>query len=523
MGESPNGQERGAASAAAPEYALLSTEQMYAADKAAISGGVPGVTLMENAGRKVAEAITARWPRADRVAVLCGPGNNGGDGFVVARHLAGAGYRVRLALLGDVARLSGDAAEMAVRWSGVVEPLSPDVLAGADIIVDGLFGAGLARPLDGAALETLEAADRMPAPIIAIDTPSGMEGTGGQILGFAPRAELTVTFFRKKTGHVLMPGRALCGELVVADIGIPGAVLESLGPMACENTPELWRHVLPLAAPGGHKYDRGHAVVMSGPMAATGAARLAARGVLRAGAGLVTVASPREALAVNAAHLTAIMLRECDGAADLAGMLADQRFNVVVLGPGNGVGETTRQRVVAALESTASVVLDADALTSFEADPGGLFAAIRGRSSSVVMTPHEGEFGRLFPQLAVGREFSLNGAPASKAERAARAAAESGAVIVLKGPDTVIAAPSGRLAINTNAPPQLATAGSGDVLAGVVAGLLAQRAPAFEAACAACWLHGAAALAFGPGLIAEDLPEALPGVLAGLMVSGGQV
>jgi hydroxyethylthiazole kinase-like uncharacterized protein yjeF len=178
---------------------------------------------------------------------------------------------------------------------------------------------------------------------------------------------------------------------------------------------------------------------------------------------------------------------------------------------------------VAALESTASVVLDADALTSFEADPGGLFAAIRGRSSSVVMTPHEGEFGRLFPQLAVGREFSLNGAPASKAERAARAAAESGAVIVLKGPDTVIAAPSGRLAINTNAPPQLATAGSGDVLAGVVAGLLAQRAPAFEAACAACWLHGAAALAFGPGLIAEDLPEALPGVLAGLMVSGGQV
>lgn len=512
MGECPGGGER----KASRQCALLSTEQMYAADKAAIAGGVAGILLMENAGRKVAAAIMARWPRADRVAVLCGPGNNGGDGFVVARHLAGAGYRVRLALLGDVARLSGDAAQMAARWSGGVEPLSPGVLEGADIVVDALFGAGLARPLEGAARQTLEVAGSAAAPIVAIDMPSGVEGTGGQALGFAPKACLTVTFFRKKTGHLLMPGRALCGEVAVADIGIPQTVLDGLGQLARENGPALWHDELPSVAVGGHKYHRGHAVVMSGPLAATGAARLAARGALRVGAGLVTVASPVEALAVNAAHLTAIMLRECDGPADLAGLLADRRLNAIALGPGNGVGEGTRQRVMAALESAASVVLDADALTSFEGDPGALFRALRKRAAPAILTPHEGEFARLFPHLAAGRELTAAGAPVSKAERAARAAAESGAVIVLKGADTVIAAPDGRLAINANAPPQLATAGSGDVLTGLVTGLLAQNMAGFEAACAACWLHGEAARLFGSGLIAEDLPETLPQVLSGL-------
>ena len=500
--------------------ALLTTGQMYAADRAAISGGIAGTELMENAGRAVAGAIIARWPRAGLAVVLCGPGNNGGDGFVIARLLREAGFPVRLGLLGAADRLSGDAAAMAARWQGGIEPLTVALLDGAALIVDALFGAGLARPLEGAALQVLAAAHNLGAPIIAVDMPSGVEGTGGQVLGFAPHAALTVTFFRKKCGHLLMPGRAHCGEVLVADIGIPDAVLESLGAMARENAPRLWLDVFPRPRADGHKYDRGHCVVKSGPLISTGAARLAARGALRAGAGLVTVASPPDALAVNAAHLTAIMLAECSDAGAFGLLLADARRNAVLLGPGNGVGADTRKFVEAALASGAAVVLDADALTSFESGAGGqtgaedLFAVIRGRRGDVVLTPHEGEFGRLFPQLRAGRELEADGFPVAKTERAARAASESGAVVVLKGADSVIAAPDGRLAINGNGSPYLASAGSGDVLAGIITGLIAQGMPGFEAACAGCWLHGEAARNFGPGLIAEDLPDMLPRIMA---------
>jgi NAD(P)H-hydrate epimerase len=478
---------------------ILTTAEMAAADAFAVKQGVPSLTLMENAGRAVAEAIAARFKPCP-VAVLCGPGNNGGDGFVVARLLDESGFTVCVATDGGH---KGDADIMAAKWSGEVVALTPDALRGARLVVDGLFGAGLARPLTGAYAAMVEALNDL--PVVAIDLPSGVSGDTGQPLsGVHVRAALTATFFRKKPVHLLLPGRALCGEVVVADIGIPaGAASTRLH----ENGPALWRYPFPEA--GGHKYTRGHAVIVSGPAHATGAARMAARGALRVGAGLVSVASPPEALAVNAAHLTAIMLKPFEGAEGLAKLLEDKRINAVALGPGLGVGGETRALADAVLTSGAAIVLDADALTSFKDDPEALFARLHDRC---VLTPHAGEFERIFPGL-------LDESP-SKVEAARAAAARAGCTVILKGGDTVIADASGKAAVNADAPAWLATAGAGDVLTGLVAGLLAQDMTAFHAAACAVWLHGAAAARFGPGLIAEDLPEMLPVVLAGLQEDG---
>jgi NAD(P)H-hydrate epimerase len=583
-------------------HELLTTQEMAEADRRAVALGVPSLTLMENAGRVVADEAEKMTPRGSKVIVMCGPGNNGGDGFVAARHLKERGYDVRVAGLVPVERLKGDAAVMARRWGVSAGAVHPSLVEGAALIIDALFGAGLDRPLSGAAADAIthiNAARAQGVPILAVDVPSGLGGTTGNVIGDAVVvANRTVTFFRKKPGHLLMPGRPLCGDVVVADIGIPSAVLAfplegevsrsdgggadiggspPAGPSghlplkgggeadglskACENAPLNWRDVFPSVRAEGHKYTRGHALVVSGPVFQSGAARMSARGALRIGAGLVTVASPTSALPENAAHLTAIMLKPCPSARALAEILEDKRKNAVVIGPGAGVGEDTRELVLAALKSGAACVLDADALTSFaqKEDEGAgsvgfgftgavrptsnypetLFAAIRrsllplGRRSpeggdegavhrdghdspptptlsprgegAVVLTPHEGEFKRLFGDVA--------SAGASKLERARAAAKLSGAIVVLKGPDTVIAAPDGVAAINANAPATLATAGSGDVLAGFIGGLLAQGMPAFEAACAAVWLHGECANVFGPGLIAEDLPEVLPQVL----------
>jgi NAD(P)H-hydrate epimerase len=490
---------------------ILTTAEMAAADAFAVARGVPSLTLMENAGRAVADAIAARFKPCP-VTVLCGPGNNGGDGFVVARRLDESGFTVRVASDG---MNKGDAAVMAANWSGETVALTPDALHGARLVVDGLFGAGLSRPLEGAAAQMVEVLNDL--PVVAIDLPSGISGDTGQPLSAVyVRAVLTVTFFAKKPAHLLLPGRALCGEIVLADIGIPA---EAAATGLHENTPALWRYPWPQEE--GHKYGRGHCVVISGGPASTGAARLAARGALRVGAGLVSVASPPNAVMVNAAHLTAIMLKRFDGAAELAALLEDRRLNAVVIGPALGVGGETREMVMAALQGGApgasatagaikrGIVLDADALTSFKDDPDALFARLHDRC---VLTPHDGEFDRIFPGL---REAS-----ASKVEATRAAAARAGCTVLLKGGDTVIASPSGKAAINANAPAFLATAGAGDVLAGFIGGLLAQgqnnNMSGFDAACAGAWLHGAAAAHFGPGLIAEDLPEALPAVLAQL-------
>jgi ADP-dependent NAD(P)H-hydrate dehydratase / NAD(P)H-hydrate epimerase len=509
-----------------PGHELLTAAEMGQADALAIASGVPSLELMENAGAAVAEAADRMAAGGSlSVSVICGPGNNGGDGFVAARLLRDGGHRVRAGLLGALADLKGDAAAMAARWGNAVEPLSPDTLAGADLIIDALFGAGLTRPLEGVAAEVVAAANASGQAILAVDVPSGLDGSTGRADGPVIQATETVTFFRLKPGHLLLPGRALCGTVQLADIGIPAVVLDRIGPRTSANRPSLWRTLYPWPRLDGHKYTRGHAVVISGPPESTGAARMGARAALRVGAGLVTIAGSPAATAINATHETAVMVRAMASDGAIADFLADARHNAVLVGPGAGVGRNTAATVATILASPAAVVLDADALTSFAVDEedapvratgfgfvlrgaepppdgAGLFEAIRARQAPVVLTPHDGEFKRLFGEL-----------PGSKLDRARSAAEASGAVVVLKGPDTVIASPDGRAAINDNAPPWLATAGAGDVLAGIITGLLAQRMPAFEAACAAVWLHGECASLFGPGLIAEDLPETLPQVL----------
>jgi len=482
---------------------LLTTAEIAEADRLTIAGGVAGIALMETAGQAVADRVAARHPTGTRVAVVAGPGNNGGDGFVAARLLAERGYRVTLLLAGDRERLKGGAALAAQRWSGPCVAAAPAALMPAEIVVDALFGAGLDRPVEGVARAMIEAMNTAPC-VLAVDLPSGINGTTGAVMGLAVKAAETVTFFRRKIGHVLLPGRLYCGSIRVADIGIPADVLEQIKPRCWLNGPELWAKSFPVPRVEGHKYGRGHAVVVSGGFSSTGAARLAARGALRAGAGLVTIASPRDALLVNAEANLAVMVRPVEGADGLKEFLSDRRRNAVVLGPGGGVGGEMRQLVLAALAGERAVLLDADALTSFADEPQTLFAAVTARARPTVLTPHEGEFSRLFKEI--------NEESHSKLERARRAAKASGAIVLLKGPDTVVAAPDGRAAIANNAPPWLATAGSGDVLAGLAAGCLAQGMPGFEAAAAAVWLHGEAGAEAGPGLIAEDLPDVMPKV-----------
>jgi NAD(P)H-hydrate epimerase len=478
-----------------PVTCLLSVKEMYAADAAAIASGVSGLALMEAAGWQVARAIRQRYtPRP--VVVLCGPGNNGGDGFVVARLLQGWGWPVRLSLLGEVERLRGDAAAMAGRWRGAVQPLTDASLDGAALVVDALFGAGLTRPLDGAARAVVEAITAQGLDVVAIDVPSGVDGDSGQVLGVAPLARLTVTFFRPKPGHALLPGRLLCGEVVVGDIGIPPSVLDAIAPRCFLNRPVLWAERFPWPQPEGHKYARGHLLVCGGATM-TGAARLAALAGRRAGAGLATIVAADEALAVYRTDQSGTIVQSLDAWDSL---LADPRKNAAVIGPGLGVGEATRRLVLSALAAGKACVLDADALTSFAADPATLWAA----GGMAVLTPHDGEYARLFPHRG------------DRLTRARRAAEDSGAVVLLKGPDTVIAAPDGRAAICINAPPTLATGGAGDVLAGIIGGLLAQGMDRFDAACSAAWTHGDAAQRFGPGLIAEDLITTLPAVWGGL-------
>jgi hydroxyethylthiazole kinase-like uncharacterized protein yjeF len=495
---------------------LLTPAEMAEADRLTIAGGTPGIELMENAGRAVADAVARRYPSgAPQVRIVAGPGNNGGDGFVTARILADRGFPVRVLLLGDRGKLKGDAAEAARRWQGPIELASPQALAGAGVIVDALFGAGLDRPVTGEAAAIIEAINAAGVSVIAVDLPSGVHGNSGQVQEAGVSASETVTFFRKKPGHLLLPGRLHCGPVEVADIGISVNVLNAIKPALFVNAPPLWADHFPVPKAAGHKYSRGHAVVMSGGLASTGAARLAARGALRAGAGLVTIASPSDALAVNAAASLSIMVRQVDGPTELSALLKDRRLNAVVLGPGGGVGSALRELVSVALATECAVVLDADALTSFGEAPETIFSIVKSRCYKTILTPHDGEFIRLFNKQI---EVPTNSA---KYERARRASEASGAVVLLKGGDTVVAAPDGRVSVAENAPPWLATGGSGDVLAGIVAGLLAQGMPAFEAASSAVWLHGEAANAVGPGLIAEDIPDALNGVYRQLFVDLG--
>jgi len=495
---------------------LLTPAEMGEADRMTVAAGTPGSALMEAAGLAVADEASRLARSRGRIAVLCGPGNNGGDGFVAARLLGSRGFPVDLGLLGRREALRGDAAQAAARFAGAVLPAGAVDLSDAACVIDALFGAGLARDIDGEArtlIERINAYARAGGRTLAVDTPSGVDGATGKIRGVAVEATATVTFFRLKPGHLLEPGRSLAGAIRLADIAMPASVLPRIGPTSFVNGPAVWRGSLPRLDYRSHKYARGAALVLSGPSHQTGAARLAARAALRAGAGIVTLASPLEAVAVNAAHMTAVMVAPFAGASGFEALLADARRRAVALGPGAGAGRELRGYVAAALTRPAdgrTIVLDADALTSFSGDAGKLAMLVAPGGHDVVMTPHEGEFARLF---AGAGDIDPD---ADKLARARAAARLTGAIVVLKGADAVVAAPDGRAAIGWDLPPTLATAGSGDVLTGFVTGLAAQGVPAFEAAAAAVWLHGAAARAFGPGLISEDLPEALPEALAAL-------
>jgi hydroxyethylthiazole kinase-like uncharacterized protein yjeF len=495
---------------------LPSPVEMAEIDRLAIAAGpFDGVGLMRRAGAAVAGEVLRRYPAASRVHVLAGPGNNGGDGYVCARLLMESGVCVSLWISG-APRAGGDAALVAAECRAERLPLAEFTAKRGEVVIDAIYGAGLSRSIDGDAAKAIELAAELALPVVAVDLPSGVAGECGRVLGHAFRADMTVTFTRKKPGHLLLPGRGLCGEVVLADIGISDAIIAEKNVRTFENGPALWSGCLPVPAVDTHKYRRGHVGVFSGGPSATGAARLSAMAAARSGAGAVTVLSPANAMQVNAAHLTAIMLRKVSGVDDLNRIMKSRSPSALVLGPGFGVGEKARLFALTALQGgreggLEGLVLDADGLTSFRGMPSSLFAAAGAeRAPPLVLTPHEGEFSRLFPDLAADEGLS-------KLDRARRAASRSHGVVIYKGADTVIASPDGRAAINVNGAPWLATAGSGDVLAGIAGGLLAQGMPAFEAACAAVWLHAEAGRRFGPGLVAEDLPAALVPLLHELM------
>jgi hydroxyethylthiazole kinase-like uncharacterized protein yjeF len=533
---------------------LLTAAQMRAIERTAIDGGaVSGLELMERAGRGVVSAVFDAWPdlaaAPHAAVVLCGPGNNGGDGYVVARLLRNRGWHVDVFALGDPDRLPADAAVNRAAWAPfgrvtALEALTPAVIEGSDLVVDALFGTGLTRGFEpppglGQAFHDLfgedgPGKDAVPSPrVVAVDIVSGIDADSGRVLATGGpwvgvmAAHLTVTFHAPKLGHVLADGPRYCRQLSVVDIGLEAsmeedpAVARAVDPVA---RPEVRARLGKGGARAGHKYDHGHALVLSGPMGRSGAARLAARAALRVGAGLVTVVAPESAMLENACQLTAVMLRRCDGPEALAELLGDERVTSICLGPGLGVGEGTAALVEVALAASATrslgVVLDADALTSFRDGPERLFSLTRA-NCGVVLTPHDGEFARLFPDLADRLRDTPTEGPAVSRLDAVRAAAErAGCVVLLKGPDTVIAAPDGRARVHVaaydRAAPWLATAGAGDVLAGMIAGFLAWGFGGAASAEASAWLHVEAARAFGPGLTAEDLPETLPRVFRDL-------
>ena len=473
---------------------LITNEVMRACEQAVIRDGIPGFTLMKQAGSGTASIIAAENPLSSQILVVCGPGNNGGDGFIIAVELKKSGFAVSVACSAARESLNGDAFLAASLWKEDILSLENTVPEQYDIIVDALFGTGLTRDITGSANDLIERINASRKKVYAVDMPSGIDGNSGQIHGIAVQAARTVTFFSAKQGHYLYPGREYCGKLDIIDIGIPYPQ-DFLQTNPHLNTPSWWR--LTDFSEQIHKYEKGHVLVFSGGELQTGASRLAALAALRTGAGLVTILASLEAARIQAAHLTSVMIRECTDKEDLERILQDKRFNAAVIGPGFGIGETAREYVRQLCSADLALVIDADGLSSLAQEPENLPKLFAGKK--VVLTPHEGEFQRLFSSYPLSRQ-------AGKIERARLAAKLCGSVIVYKGADTVIAALDGQVAVNINGTRHLATAGSGDVLSGCIAGLMAQNMSPFDAACAGVWLHAFAGTRRGRGLIAEDLP-----------------
>ena len=478
---------------------ILTPLQMAEADQLTIASGMPGIQLMEAAGHSVKDVVLAQYPQMRRAVILCGPGNNGGDGYVVARLLGSLGVQVSV-FANRPPKADTDAAIAAGTWRGTVAPLDDLTLGSGDVVIDALYGAGFKGTLEGTEAEAVAKVAASAVPVIAVDLPSGVDGNSGQTTGPAFRVDHTVTFFRKKPGHLLYPGRGLCGELHVSDIGIPARVLDGMALGLGENSPDVFRAVLPNPTATVHKYGRGAVGVFTGEMASTGAARLSAMAAQRAGAGAVTLIAPDDAIGALSGHVTSVMIRTADTALDIGPLLGGGKFGAFIIGPGFGRFRSLKDFVLALLEPRHAkpAILDADVFSAFAFEGDQLFAAIKASGQPVILTPHEGEFARVFPDLSKDDRLA-------KHERARAAAARSGAVVVLKGADTVIAAPDGRAAINANGVPGLATAGSGDVLAGFAGGLLSQGMPAFEAACAAVWYHADTGGRLDDGFTAEAL------------------
>jgi hydroxyethylthiazole kinase-like uncharacterized protein yjeF len=478
--------------------AVLSVTMMALVDQRTERSGISICDLMERAGAAVAACALRHYPQALRFAVLCGPGNNGGDGYVVARYLRNAGARVSVFAYGEVSQREDATGNAARSYEGMVEPFGQYCPVDGDLIIDALFGAGLSRCLADDVLLVVEAVTRHQIPVISVDLPSGVDGDSGAILGGAFKAEYSVTFAALKPGHLLLPGRDFAGKVELVDIGIPLRILSSVEYAAFINEPSLWREFLPSVGSSSHKFMRGHLTVFSGPAQGTGAARLCAEAALYSGAGITAVAAPNEAAAmVLSHHMTAVMVTEiCDEQA-LADWLDDERHQSFVVGP--GFGDLARLSSLLPSLADKRLVLDADAITALAGDPV-LSQLLFHSEGTHIMTPHEGEFARVFPEIAADKGLS-------KINKARAAAKLSNMVVIYKGADTVIASPDGRAAINVNAPPSLATAGSGDVLAGICGALLAQGMPAFEAACAAVWLHSDAANRGPSNLNAEQLAK----------------
>ena len=480
-------------------HTLLDVASARAIDKAAIAAGTADIELMERAGAATVAAIRARWQPVSTL-VLAGPGNNGGDGYVIARLLAEAGWQVRVAGACSRERLAGAAALAAGRWRGAIEAIGPECLDGAELVVDAIFGTGLARPLDGSLRATVEALNGRPVPVVTVDIASGIDSDTGAVLGAAVEADLTVTFFRRKPGHLLLPGRHYAGAVVVSTLDVADAVYAAIPATLFANMPDLWIGDFPWPTQDGHKYSRGHALLLGGT-AMTGAARLAAYAAQRIGAGLVTIAADPAVVPLYAAWRADLMVTAVADGAAFGSLLADRRLNAVLLGPGAGADARLAIAIGAALDAGVGLVLDADCFSILAERSNGLLGRLNDR---VIMTPHEGEFARLY------------GKPVPRLPAALKAARESGGTILLKGSDTIVAGADGKAVINSGAPPDLATAGSGDILAGLIVGLVANRLPPMLAGMIACWVHGEAASLFGPGLLAGDIADLVPRVLAAL-------